>query len=91
MEEQAKRNNIKLIYGLSSPNEVLWDSMIRENKGIGIGVSFLESKSQEIGFQAIPFSDAAMDWSIYLFYKKDHFIGEASKNFYDHVQKWFEI
>lgn len=80
IEDSAAKHGVPLTYALSSPDEILWLRMLEDNRGVGIGVSFLQNPKKSSGRKLvhIPFTDPELCWDICVITKKGHYLSRTA-------------
>lgn len=89
VEACASRQGIDLTYALTSPDEILWLRMLEDNKGVGIGVSFLQNPRKASGRKLvhIPFTDPELCWDICVITKKGHYLSRTALSLLEQIKK----
>ncbi len=89
LEHYAKQKGINLNYALCSPDDFLWLSMLRKNKGIGIAVDQL-IQEDNFNLVSIPLLNNQLTWNINIITKKmkpqNQIIGQFIQFILEHVK-----
>ena len=61
------------------PGQILWLRMLEDNRGVGIGVSFLRNPKKSSGSRLvhIPFDDE-LSWDINVIVKRGHYLSRTA-------------
>ena len=87
VEDCAERAGVELTYALRSPDEILWLRMLEDNRGVGIGVSFLRNPKKSSGSRLvhIPFDDE-LSWDINVIVKRGHYLSRTAGELLEHMK-----
>lgn len=88
IENYAKNNHITLNYSLTSSNEILWQQMVEQNQGIGIGISYYKILTDHL--VAVPFVEDELAWNIAWIKVKDKQLTMAQKNFILELEQFWQ-
>ncbi len=88
IENHAIKQHINLHYSLTSSNEILWQQMVEQNQGVGIGVSYYKVLTNHLA--ATPFAEDELAWNIAWIKAKSHHLTIAQKSFIQELEKFWQ-
>lgn len=90
VEQVAKHYNIKLDYALRSSNEIVWEQMMLNTNGIGIGTSYYNFNGIENYNYTIPFVEEELKWNVMLITNKKHYLSRSAVLLIDEMKDYFK-
>lgn len=92
LENEARRQGLKLSYVLQSPDEIRYLQLIADNEGVGIGLTFMGIPKLQVSQTAVfrPFEEE-LPWEIYLVTRKGHYLSPAAQALVSRLKAWQEL
>lgn len=90
VEQSAKRQNIKLNYALRSSNEIIWEKMMLNTNGVGIGTTYYDFEDADNNNSIIPFIEDDLKWNVMLITNKKHYLSRSAVLLIEEMKAYFK-